>query len=268
MFVNRDSQITLNKARSGRRMLMTKCLAVVVFLLTLSGIPASAGLITFTGADLGVVPTNPSGPNSTAAAASFGVAAALLGNVSIITFEGSPVGSFSNLLVAPGVSISGSDLNGSNQTIKNAFNATFPSLDGYNTTSGGSKFVEVFGGTLVFTFATPVQFFGVFLSGVQTNFFADTITFSDGSSQTILVPGAGTSSSVGALAFVGFTDAGQSISSITITAGVPGSGADAIGVDDVRYQSASAVPEPGSMGLVLSGCLFLLGVRRLGAARI
>jgi hypothetical protein len=158
--------------------------------------------------------------------------------------------------------------NGANQSIKNAFNATFPSLDGYNTTSGGSKFVEMFGGNLVFTFATPVQFFGAFLSGVQTNFFADTITFSDGTSQTILVPGTGTSASVGELAFVGFTDAGKSISSITITAGGP-NGADAIGVDDIRYQSA-AVPEPGSIGLVLTGCLFVLvlGVRRVGAARI
>src|SRR3981081_157113 len=103
-------------------MLMTNCIAVVVFLFVLSGIPTSAALVTFTGADIGVLPSSPSGPNSTAAAASFGVAAALLGNVSIITFEGAPLGSFTNLLVAPGVSISGSDLNGANQTIKNAFN--------------------------------------------------------------------------------------------------------------------------------------------------
>ena len=129
----------------------------------------------------------------------------------------------------------------------------------------------MFGGTLVFTFATPVQFFGAYLSGVQTAFFADTITFSDGTSQTIFVPGTGTSSTVGELAFVGFTDAGKSISSITITAGLPGTGQDAIGVDDVRYQSAAATaPEPGSVSLMLTGCLFgfALSVRRHRAARV
>ena len=94
-------------------------MAAGLLVLTLSGIPASALPITFTGADLNVVPGSPSGPNSTAAAASFGKAAALLGNVSIITFESAALGGFTNLTVAPGVSISGSDLNGANQTIKN-----------------------------------------------------------------------------------------------------------------------------------------------------
>jgi hypothetical protein len=54
MLVNRDSQITLNETRSGRGMLMLKYIAVVLFLLALSGIPASAALVTFTGADIGV----------------------------------------------------------------------------------------------------------------------------------------------------------------------------------------------------------------------
>jgi hypothetical protein len=123
------------------------------------------------------------------------------------------------------------------------------------------------GGSLVFTFTTPVQFFGAYLSGVQ-NFLQDTYTFSDGSAQTIDVPETGTSNSIGELVFVGFTDAGKSITSVTINAGT--NAFDAIGVDDVRYQSAaSAVPEPGSTTLLLTGCLFglVLGFRRQRAAR-
>ncbi len=215
--------------------------------------------VVFTGADLGVLPSSPSGPNSTLAAANFDTAAALLGNASIITFEGAPVGSFTSLTVAPGVTISGTDRNGNNQAISNTFDATFPALDGYNTTLGGSQFVEMLGGSLVFTFSSPIQFFGAYLSGVQ-NFVQDTITFSDGSSQTIDVPETGTSSSIGELVFVGFTDAGKSISSVTINAGT--NGFDAIGVDDVRYQSnASPVPEPSSVVLLLA--ILIFGLRSL-----
>jgi hypothetical protein len=244
-----------------------KLIVAGVGLLSLTWVPASASVITFTGADLGVLPASPSGPNSTAAAASFDTAAALLGTVSIINFESAPLGSFTSLVVAPSVTLTGSDINGNHQAIKNTFNAAFPSLDGYNTTSGGARFAEELGGSLVFTFTTPVQFFGAYLSGVQ-NFLQDTYTFSDGSAQTIDVPETGTSNSIGELVFVGFTDAGKSITSVTINAGT--NAFDAIGVDDVRYQSAaSAVPEPGSTTLLLTGCLFglTLGFLRRRAAR-
>jgi PEP-CTERM motif len=215
--------------------------------------------VVFTGADLGVLPSSPSGPKSTAAATSFDAAAALLGNVSTITFESAPVGSFTSLMVAPGVTISGVARSGGEQSINDTFDASFPSLDGYNTTAGGSNFAEMEGGSLTFTFATPIQFFGAFLSGVQ-DFVQDTMTFSDGSSQTIDVPEAGTSSNVGELVFVGFTDAGKTISSVTVNAGT--NGFDAIGVDDVRYQSAaSSVPEPGSVVLLLTVCLLALALR-------
>jgi hypothetical protein len=235
--------------------------------LSLTVFPASASIITFAGADLGVLPGSPSGPNSTLAATNFDAAAALLGNESIITFESAPVGSFNSLMVAAGVTISGSDIDGNNQAIDNTFDASFPSLDGYNTTPGGSRFVEMVGGSLVFTFTTPVEFFGAFLSGVQ-DFTQDTFTFSDGTSQTINVPEAGTSSSVGELVFVGFTDAGKSISSVTVNAGT--NAFDAIGVDDVRFQSAAvATPEPNSAVSLLTGCFFglALWLRRCRAVR-
>ena len=227
--------------------------------LLLTAFSAHGSIVTYTGADIGVQPASPSGPNSTLAAKNFDAAAALLGTESVITFESAPVGSFTSLLVAPGVTISGRNINGNNQSINNTPDAAFPSLDGYNTTSGGANFAEVMGGSLVFTFANPVQFFGAFLSGVQ-NFTQDTYTFSDGTSQTIDVPEAGTSSSVGELVFVGFTDAGKSISSVTVNAGT--NAFDDIGVDDVRFQSgALGTPEPGSAALLLSGVVLCFALR-------
>ena len=228
---------------------------------------APAGVVTYIGTDLGAGPGSPI-PNSDAAAANFNAAAAALGSVSLITFESAPLGSFSNLTVAPGVSINGTDVNDNNQTIRNTSNSpSIPSLDGFNTTPGGSYFVEMMGGNLVFTFAQPTQFFGVFLTGVQTVFFADSITFNDGTNQTILVPGSGTSSSVGEVAFIGFTDAGKSITSVTINAGVPGNpnaGFDDIGADDVSFQS---VPEPSGLLDVIVGSLCGLGYIARGGSR-
>jgi len=238
-------------------------------LLTFTCAYASAMPITFTGEDLNAGPGS-AHPNSAAAAASFDASAAAIGNVSTITFEGAPVGAFSTLSVAPGVTISGADYTGSEQTIQNSPSyAPVPSLGGFNTTPGGSEYVNMIGGTLTFDFATPTQFFGAYLSGVQTYFFQDTVTFSDGTTQTIDVPGAGTTGSTGALDFVGFTDAGKSISSVTINAS-NSFGADEIGVDDVQYQSSSTspVPEPSSLTLMFSGiAAFGVGCRRFLAAR-
>jgi hypothetical protein len=126
------------------------------------------GVVTYIATDLGAGPNDPR-LNSDAMASMFDAAAAAVGPVSTINFESAPLGSFSNLTVAPGVSINGADVNNNNQTIRNTsgFPAN-PSLDGFNATTGGSQFVELMGGDLVFTFAHPTQFFGVYLTGVQT----------------------------------------------------------------------------------------------------
>jgi hypothetical protein len=225
------------------------CLAVSVVLGAAGS--ASAGVTTYVGEDLiftAAPPATSAAPNSLAAATDF----AATGANSLITFEGAPLGAFSNLMVAPGVTINGADDSSANQTIRNTTNfPNYPSVDGFNTTPGGSYFVEMIGGNLTFSFAKPIQSFGAYLSGVQTNFYPDTVTFFDGSSQSIVLQGTGTSCCVGELAFVGFTDPGKGITSVTIVAGVPGSGQDAIGVDDVRFQTA--VPEPAAWAMMLVG---------------
>jgi hypothetical protein len=226
---------------SGSRILAAGITAAVL----LSG-SAYAAIVTFSGIDVGA--NGRPIPNSDAAAANFDTAAAALGTKSIITFESAPLGSFTNLLVAPGVTINGTDFLGSPQTISN-LTACTGALCGTNTTVGGSKFLFVNGGSVTFTFATPISFFGAYLGGVQLD--GETINFNDGSSQSLIYPNP--SSSVGGIEFFGFTDAGKSISSIQIqTINPSNSSGDFISVDDVRYQTAavSGVPEPATLASV------------------
>ena len=235
-------------------------LSATIFFLAVSLVPASASIVTYSGEDI-MATTTSAHPVSTAAAASFGTAVAGLGTTSLVTFEGATLGSFSNLTIAPGVTMNGSDINSANQTIRNTSNSpSFPTLDGYNTTPSGSYFVEVQAGTLTFTFASGVDAFGAYFSGVQFFDPNESITFSDGTSETISIPETNTSGSVGALDFVGFTDAGKSITSITINAGNAQIGADYIGVDDVQFTTVptvTGVPEPSSIALALSASLGL-----------
>jgi hypothetical protein len=252
----------------GIRLIAAGRAGLVLGALVFSTMYLSASTTTYTGEDIGVTGSGPL-PNSNAAYGSFFTAASGIGNVSLINFESAPLGAFSSLAVAPGVTLTGSDYYSHNQNILNATDfPSGPSLDGTNTTPGGANFVEVSGGTITFTFADPVNSFGAYLTGVQS-FTQDTITFSDGTTQVINVPETGTTGSIGAVDFVGFTDPGASISSITIFAG--NTFYDAIGVDDVSYGApVSTTPEPGSVVLLLTGCMalgMLLWQRRASQAQ-
>ena len=205
---------------------------------------ASAVVVVTSGMDPGATSADPR-PNSNAAAALFDSS----NNESIITFEGLPLGSFTNLVVAPGVTINGTDTTANPQTIRNSAFGTPDSLFGYNTTSGGTQWVSLFGGNITFTFATPIEDFGFYYSGVQLD--GETITFNDGAPQSIAIPNPNGSGIV----FIGFTDFGNPITSITIN-GLN----DIVGIDDVRYSVAqAAVPEPATLalaGLALAGLGF------------
>src|SRR5262245_47519334 len=132
--------------------------------LTLAVSSANAAIILFSGADPDANATDPR-PNSNAAAASFDAA----GTETILTLESQPLGSFTNLALGSGVTINGSDDGGNPQTIRNTLVNTPGSLFGYNTTAGGTQWISVFGGSLTFNFATPIQDFGAYFSGVQLN---------------------------------------------------------------------------------------------------
>lgn len=214
----------------------------------LLGAASNASLVVFSGADV-ANSTDPR-PNSIAAALAFDTAAAGLGSVNVIDFESAAVGTFSNLALGGGVSLAGIDFISADQEIRNTPISPPDGLFGFNTTTGGTNFASMNGGTLTFTFATPVQSFGAYFSGVQIS--AETITFNDGTSQTMNLVNLGSG-----VQFLGFTDAGQSISSITI-----GTFGDIIGVDDVRYVNTSTVPEPASLAVLTLGALALIRRRK------
>jgi hypothetical protein len=80
-----------------------------------------------------------------AAAASFDATAAALGAEHTITFETSPLGVFSSLALASGVSLTGTNVNSNDQTIVNTTsNLNVPSCSnascGYDTTPGRIEF--------------------------------------------------------------------------------------------------------------------------------
>lgn len=223
-------------------------ISIAVCLVALCAAPLQGALVVYSASDI-ANSTDPR-PNSDAMAASFDAAAAGLGLVSIIDFESAPLGLFNNLVVAPGVTIDGTDVFSLDQEIRNTPVGPPDGLWGYNTTAAGSQFVSMTAGYLTFSFSTPVHSFGAYISGLQLDF--TTIEFSDGSSQTVPVPNP--SSTVGGIAFVGFTDAGLPISAITMnTIG------DVLGVDDVRF---GLVPEPSTSVLALIGLAGLVAVGR------
>ena len=154
----------------------------------------------------------------------------------------------------------------SNLTITGGSTTNTPAcgaLCGFNTTAGGAFFRELFGGSVSFSFTDPVDAFGFYVNGLQTDIVPQqTIEYVDGSSvtQTIDFP----SATGGGGAFVGFIDFGKLIASVTFNATN-----DILGFDDLRFgQSANnpgdpvSVPEPGSIALLGIGLLGIGMTRR------
>lgn len=133
-------------------------------------------------------------------------------------------------------------------------------LCGINTTVGGQFFQSLVGGSVTFNFANPVDAFGFYVTGLQTDLVQQqTITYVDGSSvsQVINFP----SATGGGGAFVGFIDYGQSVASVTFNATN-----DILTFDDLRFGNSvndpNPVPEPTTLALFGLGLMGLASARR------
>lgn len=188
--------------------------------LALSAGAAQAQVVTYSGYDLG---TSAPGANTLAAQSAF---LAATGSPEIIDFESA---------LPSGVTIVG----GSVLTTPPGA----PKYWGSNVTPGGSHYLD-FLGDVTFSFTAPINSFGLVMGGLQG---PNTISWTNSSgSQQISVAQAGGSG----FAFLGFTDFGESITSITVSS--PG---DYDGLDDVRFGlvNAGAIPEPATWAMLVLG---------------
>lgn len=221
--------------------------AVVTLALAITNSESVQALTFYNGLDAGAGPGD-ARPSSDTAASNFGTDAASLGTLNAITFEDVALTPDQNLTIAPGVTATW--FNHAGFTIANN-----PSvLLGYNTTPGGSQFAQLAYNDftqpvgVTFSFATPIQAWGAYFTGVGTAVGSTVIQFSDGTFQTQSVLGALN----GGVSFLGFTDPGRQISAITVLqTPVDGAAGDILGIDDIRYVSSIPTPAllPGLVGV-------------------
>lgn len=222
---------------------------VTLYLFVVSLHSAMAAPIIYEAIDPAVGPGDPR-PNSDNKASEFDADAGVLGDISIIDFEGLPVGNFGTLTVAPGVDVT---LNGTANEPYGGISTTEDVILGYNTTSGGAKHLglcpifNIGTASAVFDFDMPIQAFGVYLTGLGTANGNLHVLFDDGSIEDIPVAGY----QLGGVQFFGFTSARTKIMSVTLELqNVVSDSRDVFGIDDVRFvESKIRVPfdiKPGS----------------------
>lgn len=198
--------------------LRTRFLGAVLLALPLGS--ALGAPIVFTGYDAGSG-SLATAPLATAAAAAFDAA---VSGATVVTFESA---------LPAGFSLTGGSIT-SDSTCAAA-------LCGYNTTVGGKLFHLVLATSVTYNFANAIDSFGAYFTGWQVG--SQTLTYVDNTTVTLDMGDAVLSD--GGTRFFGFTDVGAQILSVTYN-----SLFDFVSVDDIRFGSASAVPEPSILALL------------------
>ncbi|MBX3484691.1 PEPxxWA-CTERM sorting domain-containing protein [Phenylobacterium sp.] len=179
-------------------------------------------------------------PNSDAARAAF--AAEIAGLMSLVnSFESGPTGVVGTYDVGGGATLTSNNPVARPLTIKTSPYCGFYAECGGNTTTGGRNFVFISSVPVTFTFAHPIVAFGAYFSGGEVEGLK--LTFDDGTERTAPVP------ALKGASFVGFTDFGRQITSVTFNPG-----RDIMALDDVVFAFApTGVPEPSAWALMIAG---------------
>jgi hypothetical protein len=258
----RRIRLNARSTRAGGRALLVAC--ALAGLVAGATRPAAADIMTFSGADPGVGPGQPR-PQSDAAAAAYTASAAKPGSPQLVTFESLPIGNFQKLQIAPGVqanlihmdqgSAPGINFGISKGADPSIYTPEQIKQYGFNTTPGGSQFIQVApqlnAGTATarFDFAAPIVAFGVYLTGLGNASGDLHMMFNDGADHDFAISG----SPLGGVQFFGFTGAHGSVRSVSLEfLNVNGPSRDLYGIDDMHYTLAP-VPEPSPLVLAALG---------------
>jgi hypothetical protein len=213
---------------------------------------AVAAINTVFGIDYGAGPTTPL-PASNAAAATFAQSAGITVDLELLS-----TGSFTSSVIAPGVvAVYGPAFGDFPPAIASA---TGSPRGGFNTTSGGSNYIQLAGGAITFNFASPILGFGAYITGMNAN--GASFEFNDGAAQIIRFSDLFYPGIFGGAAFVGFSSTASPFSSVTFRTTNELGVADYVAIDDLRV--LSAIPEPSQAGLLCAGLLAVLTARVLG----
>jgi PEP-CTERM motif/Beta-galactosidase second all-beta domain len=253
--------------RKGRVMKkLAKVLLLLVFAATTMTTASFSNVITFAGNDPGAQAVDPK-PNSSAAAAAFDASAGVLGGLNLVTFESLPLGQFSSMTLAPGVTATQVNNDpAAGGIVTEGYATPVGAATGYNTTPGGARFLgfvalfDIGTARLDISFSNPIQAWGAYAVGLDSGA-AGTVNveFDDGTANSFQLA----DTSPAGVQFFGFTDANRSIVAVSLVeTGISGGSRDIYGVDDMRYV---LVPEPSTFalaGLSIVGLLAIIRRRR------
>ena len=235
------------------RFLAVSCAAAVCSLFAAS---ATATPMTYSGVD--VDGSGGAHPNAHTAAANFDAALATQGQgTDVLTFDDVAPGAFSTTTIdGTTLAFAGQDpSSGISNNNSNPWSTFATSGNQYLfmlTPTGAGPFDT----SLTYTFANHTDAFGAYLTGLGTD---ATFTYSyDAGTQTLTVDATGAGLGTGATQVYGFTDFGNSFSTLVMNLhATPGGGSYGVGVDDVT----TATPEPAPLSLLGLGLAGALGRR-------
>lgn len=253
-------------------MTFAKTLRFVALGATLSVAGAANALVEYLGVDAATDASSPAW-NSRFIASHFDTHASSVNSINTITWEQYQSGAQGPFSPFAGVTVTQSNVIGTS-----GISSTNTSDLGYNTTlfygngNVGRNHLRTEGAfnnvdtEVVFNFANPINAFGMFITGFESNYAGDIFVEYNSSvgARSVQIPKPASVGGVAATGFFGFVDDAnfQIFSVKVVSRGDRSNGSDFFGIDDVRFTNCQVVPEPGTIAALGLGALVLLRRRK------